>query len=101
MRRCNTTWRRCYTRVMPTLRPRYTVTETDALRSALDEVARQHPELDGDRNALFRRLVQDATERYDASGRRAAIRAALERIEGRGMHYPPNYLADLRREWPE
>jgi hypothetical protein len=86
---------------MPTLRPRYTVTETDALRNALDEVARQHPELGADRNALFRRLVEDATERFDGSGRRAAARAALTRIEARRLRYPPGYLEGLRQEWPE
>lgn len=86
---------------MPTLRPRYTVTETDALRNALDEIARQHPELDGDRNALFRRLVEDATERFDGSGRQASVRAALSRIEARGLRYPRGYLEGLRQEWPE
>lgn len=85
---------------MPTTRPRYTVTETDALRAALDDVAREHPELAGDRNALFRRLVESATERRDAQRRREQIRATLERMSARGLHYPVGYRDDLRREWP-
>lgn len=88
---------------MPTTRPRYTVTETDALKRALDQVARAHPQLASDRNALFRRLVEQATAQYDEerAGRLERIRTAARRIEARGMHYPPNYLAELRAEWPE
>ncbi len=88
---------------MPTTRPRYTVTETDELKRALDEVARSHPELRGDRNALFRRLVSEATDQYgqQRADRLERMRTALQRIETRGLHYPPNYLAELRAEWPE
>jgi hypothetical protein len=85
---------------VPTSRPRYTVTETDALARALEEVARTHPELEGDRNALFRRLVEEATARYDGAARRDGVRAALARIEARDLNYPAGYLADLRAEWP-
>lgn len=85
---------------MPTARPRYTVTETDTLKRALDSVAVAHPELANDRNALFRRLVDEATERYDGAERREAMRTAIRRIEARGLSYPPGYLDDLRREWP-
>lgn len=85
---------------MPTTRPRYTVTETAALKRALDGVALRHPELAGDRNALFRRLVDDAAERYDGAERREAMRTAMTRIEARGLNYPPDYLDDLRRDWP-
>lgn len=87
---------------MPTIRPRYTVTETDALKRALDQVARAHPELASDRNALFRRLVSQAAARYDEerAARLERIRTAARRIEARGLRYPPNYLAELRAEWP-
>jgi hypothetical protein len=86
---------------VPTTRPRFTITETDELKRALDEVARAHPDIAGDRNALFRRLVVEAVERYDGVDRRAATRAALTRIRARGLSYPPGYRAELRREWPE
>jgi hypothetical protein len=85
---------------VPTARPRYTVTETDELRAALDDIAREHPEIAGDRNALFRRLVESATEGRDAARRREARRAALARMSARGLHYPAGYRDDLRQEWP-
>jgi len=87
---------------MPTSRPRYTVTETDALKRALDEVARAHPELAADRNALFRRLVEQASVAYDAERqvRRERRLEGLRRLEALDLHYPEGYLDDLRREWP-
>lgn len=86
---------------MPTTRPRYTVTETDELRDALDYFARVHPELRDDRNALFRRLVDSAVDRTGAVQRREARREALARMSARGLHYPPGYREALRNEWPE
>jgi hypothetical protein len=87
---------------MPTKRPRYTVTETDALRHALEGLARRHPELAGDRNALFRRLVDEAVAPYDGDreARRARVREGLRRLEARGLRYPEGYLDSLRQEWP-
>lgn len=94
---------RCYTPDMPTLRPRYTVTESDELARALGEVARAHPELDGDRNAQFRQLVAEATARYDRARevRLERMRVALGSIAALGLSYPPGYLDGLRAEWPE
>lgn len=85
---------------MPTLRARYTVTETDALRAALDDVAREHPELADDRNALFRRLVDSALHLRDDTRRREERQAALARMSARGLSYPPDYRDGLRSEWP-
>lgn len=87
---------------MPTTRPRYTITESDELARALDELARAHPELDGDRNALFRQLVSEATAQYDQerTARLGRMRTAMRRIEARALRYPPGYLAELRAEWP-
>lgn len=86
---------------MPTTRPRYTVTETDQIKRALDGIARLHPELSDDRNAQFRHLVNQALRQWDDGGRLHAIEEVFTRIEARGLRYPPNYLADLRKEWPE
>lgn len=86
---------------MPTTRPRHFVTETDDLAAALDAAARRWPELS--RPQLLVRLALD--------GDRAAHRAREERRQRRlaavrqhsGMltgAYGPDYLSELREEWP-
>lgn len=89
---------------MPTSRPRYLLTESDDLRSALEAARQRWPE-DHDRpTALLihlidegRRTVETAeTRRREA--RRAAIRSAAEGLEGA---YSDGYLAELRVDWPE
>jgi hypothetical protein len=79
------------------------VTESDELGRALDELARAHPDLRGDRNALFRRLVAEATAQYsrERAERLERMRLGIRRIEARRLRYPPDYLAELRAEWPE
>lgn len=95
---------RCYTGAMPTVRPRHTLTETPELADALDAAALVWPELRDDRGALLRRLVEAgrdavATEANAVvAARRAGIAAAAGSFTG---VYPPGYLDDLRREWPE
>lgn len=86
---------------MPTTRPRHFVTETDDLAAALDAAARRWP--DQSRSQL---LVQLALE-----GHRAAQRAHEERHRRRlaalRKHsgaltgaYGPDYLQQMREEWP-
>ena len=75
--------RKRYTRTMPTTRPRYQVTETDALAHALE---------------LARPLLLG--ERHDAAYQRrlAALNALRDEFSGT---FPPNYLEEIREGWPE
>lgn len=89
---------------MPTSRPRYTLTETDELAAALDAAATLWPELQGDRTALLRRVVElgtrTVTERHE--DKTAARIAVIRRVAGSfdGV-YPDGALEELRSEWPE
>ena len=89
---------------MPTTRPRYTLTETDELATALDEAARRWPQDAHSRSRLLLRLVeagQDAISDEHARARRRR-RDAVQRTHGqfRGV-YGPGYLERLRDEWPD
>lgn len=86
---------------MPTTRPRHFVTETDDLAQALDEAAAQWPGL-----SRAQVLVKLALEGHRAAQqardeRRRRRLAALHRHSGvlTGV-YGPNYLHELREEWP-
>lgn len=89
---------------MPTTRPRYSVTETDALARALDAAAKLWPEDRDDRGALLRRVLDEGIERIMArdEDRRAKRLADIRSVAGMftGM-YPPGEAARLRDEWPE
>ncbi len=95
---------KCYTSAMPTSRPRFTITETDDLARTLLEVARTHPELRGDRLALFRQLIADGAERYDTTRaerlvkRRAGIREAAGSMTG---VWPADWRGERDAEWPD
>ncbi len=83
---------------MPTSRPRHTITETDELARLLDDAARRWP---GESRA--RLLVRLAEEGHRAhEDRIEKRREAIRRTSGMftGM-YPPGYLAELRKGWPE
>lgn len=87
---------------MPTTRPRHFVTETDDLAEALDEAARRWRGLS--RAQLLVRLALE--------GHRAAEQSREERRRRRAEAiraysgcltetYGPDYLKDLREDWPE
>ena len=92
---------RWYTCVVPTTRPRYQVTETPAVARALDRAAKRWP---GEpRSKLLLRLVEAGSnvleddENTDQQAHRAAILASAGRYP---EAYGPDYLAELRADWP-
>ena len=93
---------RWYTRVMPTARPRYQVTETDEVARALDAAERRWP---GEpRSRLLVRLIVDngaaVSELNEAESTRRL--RALDEMAG---SFPglsrPGWRDELRSEWPE
>ncbi|MBF4161763.1 hypothetical protein [Nocardioides acrostichi] len=86
---------------MPTTKQRLQVTETDAVKHALEVAARRWPEVTS-RSALLAALAEMAAERLegDEERRREERRELVEKYAG-GFHYPPGYLEELRRDWPE
>jgi len=73
-------------RLVPTVKPRYTFTDTGELESILDAAERRWPEI-AERKALLLRLVQEAAneleaddDRTAAEERRERVRRALERV---------------------
>ena len=90
-----------YTCVVPTTRPRYQVTETPAVARALDRAAKRWP---GEpRSRLLVRLVEvggdklENDENADNQAHRAAVLASAGRYP---EAFGPDYLAELRADWP-
>jgi len=87
---------------MPTIRQRYQVTETAALARALELAEQEWP---GEpRSRLIERLATAGAAQLEADHveRRRKRMAVLD--EMRDMFtgtFPPNYLEDLRKDWPE
>jgi hypothetical protein len=84
---------------MPTTRPRYQITETPAVEHAIDLAATRWP---GEpRSRLIHRLLLAGA---DAIGQRedelVKQRVAAIRESAGTVDYPPDYLEDLRRDWP-
>jgi len=91
---------RWYSRLMPTERKRYQITETDEIARAIDAAAALWP---GESRAKLavRALVAGGVA-LDEEAQLATRRAALDRIIGSypGL-YEEGYLPKLRSEWPE
>lgn len=87
---------------VPTTRPRHQITETPDVAHALDVAARRWPS--EPRSKLLLRLVQAGSaaleqERTEAARNRVA---AIDATSGKyGDVFPDDYLAELRRDWPE
>jgi len=88
---------------MPTTRARHTVTETDDLAQALRDAAERWPDHRGRPTKLLLDLVQEGHRAIvaDQERRIAERRVTIERTAGAltGV-YPPNYLNELRDDWP-
>ena len=91
-----------YTGVMATTRPRHLITESDEVSRALDDAAKRWP---GERSRA-KLLVRLAAEGHralagelerTARSRQAAIRRTSGKLTGA---YGPDYLAQLRADWP-
>lgn len=80
------------------------ITETDEIRAAIDEAARQWPELADNRAELVRRLLVRGTPSAleTAARQRAEFLRALDDAAGsmRGV-YPPDAARRAAEEWPE
>ena len=89
---------------MPTSRPRHLITETDAVAEAIDDAAERWPVDREHRGKLIVRLVEEGHRALGQSNRRRAARRkeTIARTSGvlTGV-YGPNYLDELRRDWPE
>lgn len=87
---------------MPTTLTRIQVTQTPALRDALELAEEEWPGVP--RSELMTRLATAGGESLAArrEARRAERRSALESTQGifGADVYPPGYLEDLRKEWP-
>jgi hypothetical protein len=93
--------RQWYTRDMPTARPRYQVTETESVAHALDVAARRWP--GGSRSKLLLRLVDVGAATLDTEEMTAEDRYRDAIMASSGKYadaFGPDYLADLRRDWP-
>lgn len=80
------------------------ITETDALARALDAAARRWPEDRGSRARLLVRLAEAGHRALETD--REAERERWNRIvdETAGSLpgvYPPGYLEELRKDWPD
>lgn len=63
---------------MPTVHPRYTITDTGAVRDLLDDAQRQWPEI-GDRKALLMRLAQAGHDALQLARSHADAQTRLRR----------------------
>ena len=89
--------------VMPTERPRHTITETDDVADALDDAARRWPEDRDTRARLLVRLVHEghtairASRATESDERRRALERTVGTLTG---VYDEGYLTRLRDDWP-
>lgn len=89
---------------VPTTRPRHLITESDELAAALDDAARRWPE---DRHSRAKLLVHLAEAGHraltaDSQRKRTQRLTAIHSTSGAlSGTYGPDYLKQLREDWPE
>ncbi len=86
---------------MPTTRPRHLVTETDELAAVLDAAAQRWPDVSRPQ-LLVRLALQGHRAAQQAHGERRRRRLAAIREHSGAMTgtYGPDYLTELREDWP-
>jgi hypothetical protein len=85
---------------MPTTLTRIQVTQTPVVAHALEIAQKEWPGLA--RSELVARLLERGAESVEAA--RAELRERRRKIlaETQGtIDYPPDYLEELRKDWPE
>ena len=89
---------RCYTRLMPTAKPRYTVTDTGELSDMLDAAQQRWPGARDRKDLLLKLAATGAT--MIESAREDRRRAAEETAGALTGIYEPGELERLREDWP-
>jgi hypothetical protein len=78
------------------------ITETDEVAAAIDLAAQRWPADRRSRSKLLLHLIDEGYNAIQGSQerRKAQWRAILDSTSGT-FDYGPNYLEELRKEWPE
>ena len=93
---------RCYTKAVPTTRPRLMITETDEVAAALDVAAARWPDITSRRELLLRLVEQGrAVNEHDREQETERRIAAIDRETGAltGV-YEPGDLERILNDWP-
>jgi hypothetical protein len=84
---------------MPTLKPRYTITDTGEASEWLDIAQEAWPGLKRKQAAL--RLMKTGADELTREVKAEKRRKAIEGLTKFAAAYPPGYLEDLREEWEQ
>lgn len=89
---------------MPTSHRRYAITETDDISAALAAARQAWPDLADKPGALLRRLIlsgKDALADDHAAAEEARLRAVEATSGAFAGVFGPEYLRELREDWPQ